>query len=250
MAKTFFSSGDIVTADWLNAINSPKFDDLDLDGHYPRIGNDALQKGQGSLWADTYGFLNELKVSLSNTPSSGQSALLQVAEGWVVDPDGMGSGEALLRYVPRSTIAIQNNQTSYIWATRLGTISSGSALPTTDAYLPLARAVMAGGAVGELEDLRTRLRQPLIAPKQPKVQNTRLSQWLSPTGGAYSITLKIRAMVGSDAEIGFLWSGLMALLIDTSSEPTDISLWAQDILSKIQSQLTLDEILVMSGLIL
>ena len=43
MAKTTFSSGVIVTSQWLNGAKQIYFDGADLDWHYPPLGLDSLQ---------------------------------------------------------------------------------------------------------------------------------------------------------------------------------------------------------------
>ena len=43
MAKTTFSSGVIVTSQWLNGSKQIYFDGQDLDWHYPPLGLDSLQ---------------------------------------------------------------------------------------------------------------------------------------------------------------------------------------------------------------
>jgi hypothetical protein len=43
MAKTTFSSGVIVTSQWLNGAKQIYFDGADLDWHYPQLGLDSLQ---------------------------------------------------------------------------------------------------------------------------------------------------------------------------------------------------------------
>jgi len=42
MAKTTFSSGVIVTSQWLNGAKQIYFDGADLDWHYPQLGLDSL----------------------------------------------------------------------------------------------------------------------------------------------------------------------------------------------------------------
>lgn len=56
MSKTVFERGQRVMKAWFNAMQNIKFDDLDLDGHYPRLDDDALSNEPGNIKSEFYGY--------------------------------------------------------------------------------------------------------------------------------------------------------------------------------------------------
>lgn len=69
MAKTTFSSGVIVTSQWLNGAKQIYFDGQDLDWHYPRLGLDSLQFGGPNGLDSRYVTLAGEQSGEFNTPT-------------------------------------------------------------------------------------------------------------------------------------------------------------------------------------
>ena len=67
MAKTTFSSGVIVTSQWLNGAQQIYFDNQDLDWHYPQLGlNSLITAGPNGL-DSAYVTLDTEQPTLNNT---------------------------------------------------------------------------------------------------------------------------------------------------------------------------------------
>jgi hypothetical protein len=72
MAKTTFSSGVIVTSQWLNGAKQIYFDGQDLDWHYPPLGLDSLQfSGANGLDARYVTLAGEQSGCFNTPPISG-----------------------------------------------------------------------------------------------------------------------------------------------------------------------------------
>ena len=72
MAKTTFSSGVIVTSQWLNGAKQIYFDGADLDWHYPPLGLDAIQfSGANGLDARYVTLAGEQSGCYNTPPISG-----------------------------------------------------------------------------------------------------------------------------------------------------------------------------------
>ena len=68
MAKTTFSSGVIVTSQWLNGAKQIYFDGADLDWHYPQLGLDSIQFGGANGFDSRYVTLAGEQSGCYNTP--------------------------------------------------------------------------------------------------------------------------------------------------------------------------------------
>jgi hypothetical protein len=75
-------------------------------------------------------------------------------------------------------------------------------------------------------------------------QGAAIRDWLSKSGRAYTIGVKIKLAAKEEPQLYFLWASLVGLLGEPSSEPSDISEVATEIFSSIQSQLTIEELIV------
>jgi hypothetical protein len=72
MAKTTFSSGVIVTSQWLNGSKQIYFDGSDLDWHYPQLGLDSLQfSGPNGLDSRYVNLAGEQSGCFNTPPISG-----------------------------------------------------------------------------------------------------------------------------------------------------------------------------------
>jgi hypothetical protein len=72
MAKTTFSSGVIVTSQWLNGSKQIYFDGSDLDWHYPPLGLDSIQfAGANGLDARYVTLAGEQSGCFNTPPISG-----------------------------------------------------------------------------------------------------------------------------------------------------------------------------------
>lgn len=241
MAKTYFSTGSIIDPDFLNALNNPRFTGEDKDGHFPLIKDTDLEKGQGSFWDRFTSYIDEFKVNPVSGAVDSTSALLRVAGGQLLN-----SSNQLVYSLP-TTVAVQNNQVSLVWVDDLGQVGSGLKQP--EASIVLARVTVAGGTLGEIEDLRERIHMRIPKASQKPAETVKYSpigDWLGKGGRAYTITQKVRELVkaSADGELGFLWTNFVGLLSQPGSEPTDISATGQEIFLRTQQVLTVDELIV------
>lgn len=76
MAKTTFSSGVIVTSQWLNGAKQIYFDGADLDWHYPPLGLDSLQfSGPNGIDARYVTLAGEQSGCYNTPPISGSKTV-------------------------------------------------------------------------------------------------------------------------------------------------------------------------------
>jgi hypothetical protein len=76
MAKTTFSSGVIVTSQWLNGAKQIYFDGADLDWHYPPLGLDSIQfSGANGLDARYVTLAGEQSGCFNSPPISGSKTV-------------------------------------------------------------------------------------------------------------------------------------------------------------------------------
>ena len=76
MSKTTFSSGVIVTAQWLNGAKQIYFDGADLDWHYPQLGLDSLQfSGSNGVDARYVTLAGEQSGCYNTPPISGSKTV-------------------------------------------------------------------------------------------------------------------------------------------------------------------------------
>jgi len=144
MSKSIFAAGQKVTAAWRNAMQSIAFDDLDIDGHYPRLTDDALSLSPGNIRADFRLFADALKV----THASGLT--VNIAAGVVTLPNGLAATVAATsRNLPAS-------QVSFLWVDTAGAVQFGADLPVRSVPIARFEATASGMAVNGLTDLRSR----------------------------------------------------------------------------------------------
>lgn len=142
MAKTIFQSGSRVSAAWFNSLQTIEFDDLDLDGHYPRLSDDALTSASGNIKSEFYGFRDSGKVTHVSSLTVSVSAL----------SIGLQNGTRI--NVPTSQIIVADNATRVIFVDANGTLQSAGSAPETG--ILLARVTSSGGTVSTIVDLRER----------------------------------------------------------------------------------------------
>jgi hypothetical protein len=148
MAKTSFSDGTIVTAEFLNAVNSPVFDDQELDGHFGYIENEDLSNVPGQLKPDWYNFRNALQVTHQTGLTFSYSA------GTVLLNTGVVAA------IAAGTVIVPDSATSFIYVQTTGIVAVASEFPLQG--MPLARVTTAVGTIaGAVEDLRPRLNYPI-----------------------------------------------------------------------------------------
>lgn len=183
MPKINFTPGTRVTAAWLNAIQNLVFDDLAVDGHYPRLTDDALSNAAGSIKPQWYGFRDSLAV----TAGSGLS--VNYGAGTVTLPDGS------LTSIPSGSLSLPNNATSYVYVTSTGTVASSLTYPPLS--VPLAKVTTLAGAIsGSIQDLRPRYRV------QPRPDLLKVFGGLG-TDGAYSLTSGTASLNGTKSYTSF-----------------------------------------------
>ncbi len=145
MTKTTYSSGTVVTAAWLNAIQSFAFDDQDFDGHYSRLTDDALSNTSTQIKPQWYGFRDALSVT------TGTGLVANYAGGSVTLQNN------LIATIAPATIALTNNSTNYVFVNESGVVQAATSLPVR--CLPLASMVTVSGVIsGAITDLRPRYR--------------------------------------------------------------------------------------------
>ena len=251
MAKSFFTVGDIVSPEYLNAINRPVFDGKDEDGHFQPIKNADLDKSIGSIYYDFYAYINELKVTNPQGACDPFTALLVVNAGIIVN------SKKQRFYVAKTNVAVSNNSTNYVWVNELGLVASGSSLPDKDPVVPLAKVIMAGGVVGEIEDLRSRSMQYVVVPTVVKsssivnLQENLLQSYVSTTGENYALYTKIRKLVTDKANFGLMttFANWLAVLSDETSKIGDLAQATNELFELIKNDLTVEEALVLQSLI-
>ena len=144
MPKTLFANGQRLFANWLNAMQSIAFDDQDLDGHYPRLLDDALSLAPGNIRADFRLFADALKV----THDSGLT--VDIAAGVVTLPNGLAAT------VAATSKTLPASQISFLWVDTTGAVQFGADLPVRSVPIARFEATATTMAVNGLTDLRSR----------------------------------------------------------------------------------------------
>ncbi len=155
MTKTTFTSGTVVTSDFLNAINNIAFDNQELDGHHAKISNNDLSDETGQIKPEWIYFRDTLKVSagvgLTATYTGGAATL----------PSG-----AIVAIAP-GTIALANNAINFIYINASGVVVSTTSSPLL--ALLLAKITTVSGVIsGSVIDLRPRF---IVAPRQEAIRS-------------------------------------------------------------------------------
>ncbi len=146
MPKTTVTSGYRCPPEYFNAINSPVFDDQDLDGHNPRLTDDALSSAPGNIKPQWQAFRDMLKVS------AGSGLTITWTAGTVTKDDGT------IASITTGSTSVPANSTRYVYALATG-VFVDTALPVR--CLPLATVTTTASAISTIEDLRPRFE---IAP--------------------------------------------------------------------------------------
>lgn len=144
MPKTLFANGQRLFAAWLNAMQAIAFDDLDLDGHYPRLTDDALSLAPGNIRADFRLFADALKVT------HGSGLVVNIAAGVVTLPNGLAAT------VAATSKTLPPSQISFLWVDTTGAVQFGPDLPVRSVPIARFEATASGMAANGLTDLRSR----------------------------------------------------------------------------------------------
>lgn len=144
MPKSIWNPGKKVTSAFLNALQNIIFDDLDLDGHYSRLTDDALTSLPGNIKPQWQSFRDEFKVSAETGLVAAVTGGVAILESGL--PVGLGAG----------TIACIPSATSYVAISASGTIINSLTAPVHG--LLLARVTCSAAAIAQVEDLRSRFR--------------------------------------------------------------------------------------------
>lgn len=146
MPKTNFGSGTIVTPAWFNAIQHFVFTGQDLDGHYPKLTDDALSDSANQIKARVAGITDEFKVSL-------QSGLyVKVSEGIykAANQEVFALGETVL--------LCQDDAINYIFISASNEVAVSQFHPA--GTLLLAVVATSSGLINSISDRRARYVQP------------------------------------------------------------------------------------------
>ncbi|HEY9835492.1 MAG TPA: hypothetical protein V6D27_01130 [Vampirovibrionales bacterium] len=146
MPKKNFGSGTIVEPAWFNAIQQIIFDGQDLDGHYPRLTDDALSDDQNQIKARVRGVVDEFKVTL-------QSGLyVKVNQGFYKSAaqEVFDLGETVL--------LCADNAVNYIFISASNQVEISQFHPA--GTLLLAVVATSSGLINSISDRRARFVQP------------------------------------------------------------------------------------------
>lgn len=145
MAKTVFGYATRVLNTWFNAMQDIRFDDLDQDGHYPRLADDALSNAPGNIKPRFNSFVESLNV----VPGNGAFEVRVIA-GVVTLPDGQ------TRAIPTTTLTMSPNSLSLVYVNAAGELEVSNSAPATGVLL--AKVETDGSDInGEVVDLRPRI---------------------------------------------------------------------------------------------
>jgi hypothetical protein len=143
MVRTVMFPGARVTAAFLNALNNPVFDGLEIDGHRDKISDDELS--DSGVKVASYGFLNALKVGLvSGTTVSITAGMFQLAGGGAVT-------------FPTTNLVLPADGVNYIYFDTTGALTYGLTRPPVG--LVIAKVTTAAGTIANVNsivDLRPR----------------------------------------------------------------------------------------------
>lgn len=150
MAKTNFANGTIVTPDWFNRMQNIVFDDQNLDGHYPRLTDDALSSQPGNIKAR---FSQYIQHGFADRRGG---LTVEIKEGIVVLANG--------RQVDFSGVyTAPPNTEGFIYVNNQGSLIFGNSIPA-DA-VALARYKADATSIVDYSDLRPNVN--LTIPKAP-----------------------------------------------------------------------------------
>lgn len=152
MPRRFFGSGSIVDPAWFNAIQYLVFDDQDLDGHYPRLTDDALSDDPNQIKARVRGIVDEFKVGL-------QSGLYVKINGGVYKNAAQETFN-----IGETVILCADNAINYAYISPSGTIVVDQFHPA--GTLLLAVVETSSGRIASISDRRARYMQPAGATSQ------------------------------------------------------------------------------------
>lgn len=142
MSKTVFTNGRPLYSEWLNAMQNIQFDDLDFDGHYPRLTDDALTSAPGNIKNEWQTFRDAFLVT------GGVGLAVNIKGGLIT----LLNGNRLA--IADTSLILSNNTTNFVFITKLGTVANSTKLPLTS--FPLATVVTSGGVITSITDTRYR----------------------------------------------------------------------------------------------
>jgi len=99
---------------------------------------------------DSLAPLSALAVGLAEIPSA--SLNIKVAAGSFHSNNG-----SVVAYAGSTSFALTASATNYVWLTNAGTLTKGTAWPTTGGYVPLATVVTGAGTITAITDARIAL---------------------------------------------------------------------------------------------
>lgn len=141
MAKTFFTPGTPITSEYLNAVNNPRFDGANLNGHREQIGDDELD--DNGIKAK----VNTITDSFAVTPVTG--TVISVAPGNYQDESG------ILSVFAGTNLTLPTDGTNYIFLSTGNRLTFAQTLPPV--CLAIARVTTSGGVITPpINDLRPR----------------------------------------------------------------------------------------------
>jgi hypothetical protein len=147
MPKTNFGSGTIATPAWFNAINTGLyFDGQDLDGHYPKLTDDALSDDQNQVKARVRGITDEFKVTLQ----SGLYVKVNAGLYKSANQEVYSLGETVL--------LCQNDAINYVFISAANEVAISQFHPA--GTLLLAVVATSSGLINSISDRRARFVQP------------------------------------------------------------------------------------------
>lgn len=139
MVKTFFVPGTPITSEYLNAVNNPRFDGANLNGHREQIGDDELD--DNGIKAK----VNAISDSFAVSPVTG--TVVSVAPGSYQDESGVFTVFA------GDNVTLPTDGTNYIFIGTGNRLSFAQTLPPV--CLALARVTTSGGVIAPpINDLR------------------------------------------------------------------------------------------------
>jgi microcystin-dependent protein len=180
MAKTLFTRGTRVTAQYLNSFREIVFDGADLDGHYPPLTDESLSPEPGNILNDFRSFTGALAATITNGLG------ISVAAGKVTLQNGQ------LVSFPTTQLNVANNSTQFVFVSALGQLEVQPTPPGTG--ILIAKVVTSGGAISLLEDLRPRFNYGVGVITAPAV----VAANPIPSGS-------IMAFGGVNLPVGWLW---------------------------------------------
>lgn len=144
MSKTTFSTGTVVTSQFLNSIQNLQFNKNSgqplNDGEYYKLTNDNLENTAGNVRFDYYNFVNQLQVT------EGTGLVVNISGGRFVTKTGQPTG------VPNTTISVPNNAISFVYIDEDNIVRVATNTPAIG--LTLARVTASAGSITNIYDAR------------------------------------------------------------------------------------------------